>query len=51
MVELAELEEDETMLADLYTHLTELKASAKQQELVSLLSGQYDKNDAYPFGD
>ena len=47
MVELAELEEDETMLADLYTHLTELKASAKQQELVSLLSGQYDKNDAY----
>ena len=44
MVELAELEEDETMLSELYSHLTQLKEQAKQQELLSLLSGQYDKN-------
>lgn len=47
MVELAEAEEDEAMLAELYQHLETLKASAKQRELLSLLSGEYDKNDAY----
>ena len=47
MVELAEAENDEVMLADLYQHLLNLKADAKQQELLSLLSGEFDKNDAY----
>lgn len=47
MVELAEAEEDEAMLKELYEHLLSLKASAKQRELLSLLSGEFDKNDAY----
>lgn len=47
MVELAEDENDEVMLADLYQHLLTLKSDAKQQELLSLLSGEFDKNDAY----
>ena len=47
MVELAEAEEDETMLAELYTHLTELKQTAKTREISTLLSGEFDKNDAY----
>ena len=47
MVELAEAEEDEAMLADLFAHLQELKAAAKQRELLSLLSGEFDKNDTY----
>lgn len=47
MVELAEAEEDETLLADLFAHLQTLKADAKARELLSLLSGEFDKNDAY----
>jgi len=47
MIELAEAENDETMLADLYTHLEEMKKSAKERELLTLLSGEFDKNDAY----
>lgn len=47
MVELAEAEEDEAMLAELYEHLQKLKAGAKEKELLSLLSGEFDKNDAY----
>lgn len=47
MVELAEAEEDEPMLAELYEHLQKLKAGAKEKELLSLLSGEFDKNDAY----
>ncbi len=35
------------MLKDIFSHLEELKASAKQKELLSLLSGELDKNDAY----
>lgn len=47
MVELAEAENDEAMLADLYSHLEQLKTDAKERELLTLLSGEYDKNDAY----
>ncbi len=47
MVELAELEEDEVMLADLYQHLLTLKTEVKQKELETLLSGELDKNDTY----
>ncbi len=47
MVELAEAEEDEAMLAELYEHLQKLKRDAKERELLSLLSGEFDKNDAY----
>lgn len=47
MVELAESENDEAMLADLYSHLEEMKKSAKERELLTLLSGEFDKNDAY----
>ena len=47
MVELAEAENDEKMLSDLYQHLLELKQKAKERELISLLSGEFDKNDAY----
>ncbi len=47
MIELAEAENDETMLADLYSHLEEMKKSAKERELLTLLSGEFDKNDAY----
>ena len=47
MIELAEAENDETMLADLYAHLENLKKEAKERELLTLLSGEFDKNDAY----
>ena len=47
LIELAELENDENMLNDIYSHLESLKASAKQKELLSLLSGEFDKNDTY----
>ena len=47
LVELAELENDEAMLEELYKHLEETKITAKQRELLSLLSGEFDKNDTY----
>lgn len=47
MIELAEAENDETMLADLFAHLEQLKATAKERELMTLLSDEFDKNDAY----
>lgn len=47
MVELAEAENDEAMLADLFVHLENLKKEAKERELLTLLSGEFDKNDAY----
>ncbi len=47
LVELAELENDEKMLEEIYKHLEATKASAKQKELLSLLSGEFDKNDTY----
>ncbi len=47
LIELAELENDENMLKDIFNHLEELKASSKEKELLSLLSSELDKNDAY----
>ena len=47
MVELAELENDEEMLSELYTHLEQLKSNAKEKELIALLSGEFDKNNTY----
>jgi len=47
MVELAELENDENMLSELYQQLEQLKIKAKVKELLSLLSGEFDKNNAY----
>lgn len=47
MVELAEAENDEAMLSELYSHLEQLKSGAKEKELLSLLSGEFDKNNAY----
>ena len=47
LIELAELENDENMLKDIFNHLEELKASSKEKELLSLLSCELDKNDAY----
>lgn len=47
MIELAEAENDENLLSDLYAHLEELKKTAKERELMTLLSGEFDKNDAY----
>ena len=35
------------MLEEIYKHLEETKVSAKQKELLSLLSGEFDKNDTY----
>jgi len=47
MVEMAEAENDEALLQELYAHLEELKTKAKEKELLTLLSGEFDKNDAY----
>lgn len=47
MIELAEAENDEAMLADLFQHLENLKQEAKEKEILTLLSGEFDKNDAY----
>ena len=44
---MAEAEEDEAMLAELFAHLEKLKQEAKRHELEALLSGELDKNDAY----
>ncbi len=44
---MAEAEEDEAMLAELFAPLEELKQEAKRHELEALLSGELDKNDAY----
>lgn len=47
LIELAEQEDDEDMLKEIYTHLENLKQEAKQKEFLSMLSGKFDKNDAY----
>ena len=47
MVEFAEAENDEAMLAELLQNLTQLQQQAKRAELESLLSGEADANDAY----
>ncbi len=47
LIELSEEDNDETMINDILVHLEQLKETAKQKELISLLSGKLDKNDAY----
>ena len=47
MVEMAEAEGDESLLAELYQHLAALKEEAKRHELEALLSGEMDSKDAY----
>lgn len=47
MIEFAEAENDEELLSELYHHLEQLKTTAKQRELMTLLSGEFDHNDAY----
>lgn len=47
MIEMAEAENDEGLLGELFVHLEKLKAEAKEKELLTLLSGEFDKNDAY----
>ena len=47
MVEMAEADNDEAMLADLYQHLENLKSEAKRHELEALLSGEMDAKDTY----
>jgi peptide chain release factor 2 len=47
MIELAEAEDDATMVADAEAALQRLKEEAGKRELESLLSGEADANDAY----
>lgn len=47
MVEFAEAENDEAMLAELQQNLEQLAKQTKYAELESLLSGEADHNDAY----
>lgn len=47
MVEFAEAENDEAMLAELLINLEKLQQQTKHAELESLLSGEADANDAY----
>ena len=45
--ELAEADNDEAVIADIETHLQELKSNARRAELDALLSGEVDRNDAF----
>lgn len=45
--ELAEADSDESVIAEVMTHLEELKIRAKRGELEALLSGEADANDAF----
>lgn len=47
MIELAEMEGDQALVADAEAELAKLKAQARQKELESLLSGEADGNDCY----
>lgn len=47
MTELAEEEGDEEMLKEIFEHLLKLKSEAKEREVLTLLGGEFDKNDAY----
>ena len=47
LIELAESESDEAMVADAITSLRALADDAKHREIESLLSGEADSNDAY----
>jgi len=47
MIEFAENENDENMLGELLSNLSELQKNVKQSELEALLSGEADANDTY----
>ena len=47
LAELAETENDEVLIAEVMSHLENLKTQAKRGELEALLSGEVDKNDAF----
>ena len=47
MIDFAEKENDEAMLAELLQNLTQMQQETKYAELESLLSGEADANDAY----
>ena len=47
LIELAEAEDDEAMLGEISENLEELRIKAKERELLSLLSDEFDKNDTY----
>ena len=47
LIEMAEEEGDENVIAETQQHLQELKADAKRGELEALLSGEVDANDAF----
>ena len=47
LVEMAEEEGDETVVAEVMQQLEELKQQARRGELEALLSGEVDANDAY----
>lgn len=47
LIELAELENDESIIAEAEKELEKLKEEAAKRELESLLSGEADGNDAY----
>lgn len=45
--ELAEMENDETVIAEVIAHLLELREQTKRGELEALLSGEVDANDTF----
>lgn len=47
LAEMADAENDEAVLDEVYAHLVELEAQTKRGELEALLSGEVDANDAF----
>lgn len=47
LAEMADAENDETVLDEVYAHLEELRSQTKRGELEALLSGEVDANDAF----
>ena len=47
LAEMAEAENDESMLDEVQKHLSELQQQTKRGELEALLSGEVDGNDAF----
>ena len=47
LAEIADVDNDETMINDVWTQLQQLRQDAKHQELEALLSGEVDANDTF----
>ncbi len=47
LAEIADADNDETMINDVWTQLQQLRQDAKHQELEALLSGEVDANDTF----